>query len=529
MQTMKNTVLSTLRRVSAALVLLGATLIFLDFTGLFQGWLGFIAKIQFLPAVLAANFVVIAALLLLTLLFGRIYCSVICPLGIFQDGISWLSGLRSKGRKRLRFGYSPEKKWLRYTLFGLFVLALIFGVQAFVALLAPYSAYGRIVTNLFQPIYRFGNNLLASLSEHFDNYAFYPKEVWLKSLPTFIVAAVTLVAVAVLAWKHGRTYCNTICPVGTALSFVSRFAMFRPTIDASKCRNCKLCERSCKASCIDLTNHRIDGSRCVDCFNCIDACKFDSLHYKFAWGAKAGLGGKAEAAAESSGAKAENGPVAEKLKTAEPADKGRRAFISSALMLAGAVGIEAQEKKLDGGLATLIAKKEPERSGRLVPFGAVSPEHFYSHCTACGLCIAACPNQILRPSDDLEHLMMPYMSYEKGYCRPECTKCSQVCPTGAILPITPEEKTAISIGIASVDYDLCVVNTDGVNCGNCARHCPVFAIHMVAKDKSDNNSLRIPAVDSSKCIGCGACENLCPASPYSAIRVNGRDMHSDKR
>jgi ferredoxin len=194
----------------------------------------------------------------------------------------------------------------------------------------------------------------------------------------------------------------------------------------------------------------------------------------------------------------------------EPMDKGRRAFLTSTALLAGAVSIKAQEKKIDGGLALLIDKKEPERTKRVVPFGAVSLKNIYEHCTACGLCIAACPNEVLRPSSDLKHLMMPYMSFEKGYCRPECTKCSQVCPTGAILPITPEEKTAIHIGIASVDYELCVVNTDGVNCGNCARHCPAAAIHMVAKDPGDTGSLKIPSVDTELCIGCGACENLCP-------------------
>jgi len=210
-------------------------------------------------------------------------------------------------------------------------------------------------------------------------------------------------------------------------------------------------------------------------------------------------------------------------------DKGRRAFLTSTALLAGAVTIKAQEKKIDGGLALLIDKKEPERTKRIVPFGAVSLKNFYEHCTACGLCIAACPNEVLRPSSDLKHLMMPYMSFEKGYCRPECTKCSQVCPTGAILPITPEEKTAIHIGIATVDYELCVVNTDGVNCGNCARHCPALAIHMVAKDPGDTGSLKIPSVDTERCIGCGACENLCPAAPYSAIRVNGREIHIDNR
>ncbi len=496
--------MARIRRVVAAVVLLAITILFLDFSGVLRHWLGWLAKIQFLPAVLALNVAVIAVLVAVTLVFGRVYCSVICPLGIFQDVVSWFSGLRDKRRKRLRFKYIPERKWLRYVVWGVFVVALVAGVHALVALLAPYSAYGRIVTNLFQPVYRWCNNLLAAISEHYESYAFYPREVWVKSLPTFIVAAVTFVALIVLAWKNGREYCNSICPVGTTLSFFSRFALFRPVIDADKCRNCKMCERGCKASCIDIAAHKIDYSRCVDCFDCLDSCKFGALHYKFAY--------------------ARRQPAPE----SDP-DKGRRAFLASGAMLAGALTVGAQEKKVDGGFAAIEGKKEPERGTRIVPFGAKSLKNFYNHCTACGLCISECPNRVLRPSSDLMHLMQPYMSFESGYCRPECTACSQVCPAGAILPVTPEEKTAIHIGIASVDYDLCVVNRDSVSCGNCSRHCPAGAILMVKKDPDDPESLSIPTVNTTRCIGCGACENLCPARPYSAIKVSGREIHEDNR
>ena len=177
-------------------------------------------------------------------------------------------------------------KWLRYGVWALFVIALIVGVQALVALLAPYSAWGRIVQNLFQPVYLWVNNLFAAIAERAGSYAFYEKEVWLRSLPTFLVAIATLVVVVVLAWRNGRTYCNTICPVGTTLSFFSRFAMFRPMIDANVCKCCKQCEHNCKASCIDVENRKIDYSRCVDCFNCIDTCKFGGLKYRYAWGKK---------------------------------------------------------------------------------------------------------------------------------------------------------------------------------------------------------------------------------------------------
>ena len=452
------------------------TVMFLDPTGTIYKCFGWTAKLQFLPAVLGLNLVVIIITVIAALLFGRVYCSVICPLGVLQDVISNISG-RRKGKKN-RFTSSKEIKWLRYGVWVLFVAAIIFGVQAFVTILAPYSAYGRILASIRHPM-----------------------------IPTVIIAAVTLVVIAILSWKNGRTYCNTICPVGTTLSFFSRFAMFRPVIDTEKCKDCKVCEKRCKASCIDIASHKVDYGRCVACFNCIDNCKFDALHYRFAWGK---CDKKAVAA-----------PAA-----ADTTDKGRRAFMTGAALAVGAAALKAQEvPKRDGGFAEILPKISHDRSEVLTPFGSKGVKEFYSRCTACQLCVSQCPNNVLKPSTGLDHFMQPYMTYTDGYCRPECTICSQVCPAGAIEPITVEEKTSFHIGVATVERDLCVVQRDGVSCGNCARHCPTGAIFMVPMHADDPDSLQIPAVDEAKCIGCGACENLCPSRPLSAIHVNGLAVH----
>ncbi|MDY2860916.1 MAG: 4Fe-4S dicluster domain-containing protein, partial [Candidatus Cryptobacteroides sp.] len=252
-------------------------------------------------------------------------------------------------------------------------------------------------------------------------------------------------------------------------------------------------------------------------FNCLDSCRFGALKYRMAWNRKAcGASGTVQDNAEVSTEEGKH-------------NAGRRAFISSSVIAATAIALEAQEKKVDGGYAAVTAKKAPERTNPIVPFGAVGLRHFHQHCTRCQLCVSQCPNDVLRPSTSLDRLMLPEMSYENGWCRPECTKCSEVCPAGAILEITPEEKTAIHVGTASVDLDLCVVNRDNVHCGNCARHCPAGAIMMVRKNPDDENSLRIPTVLEDRCIGCGACEFLCPSRPYSAIHVNGRIDHVDNR
>ena len=490
------------------LFFVAVTALFLDFTGTIHAWLGWTAKVQFLPALLAVNAGVVALLVLLTLLAGRVYCSVICPLGVMQDIVSWISGRLKK--KKYRFSYSPEVKWLRYGVLGLFVIALIAGVGSFVALQAPYSSYGRIATNLFAPVYRWGNNLLAYFAERADSYAFYETEVWLKSLPTFLIAAVTFVVLITLAWRNGRTYCNTICPVGTVLGFFSRFSLFRPVIDAEKCKNCSLCSRGCKAACIDYKNHRIDYSRCVACMDCIDTCKHDALRLEYRW--------------KKTNKTATDKPA--QTVTSEQIDTARRSFLSATAVLAATSVVKAQEKKVDGGLAVIEDKKIPVRATPIVPPGAWSARHFARHCTACQLCVSACPNNVLRPSTEPARLMQPEVSYERGYCRPECTRCSDVCPAGAIRPIAIEEKSSTRIGHAVWIRKNCIPLTDGVECGNCARHCPSGAILMVPSDSDDVNSVRIPVVNAERCIGCGACENLCPARPFSAIYVEGHTMHS---
>lgn len=399
-------------------------------------------------------------------------------------------------RRKYRYSYSPALTVLRLVMLGLMTASIILGISAIVVLLAPYSAYGRIAGNLFAPIWMLGNNALATVAERAESYAFYSVDVWFKSGLSIAVAAVTLIALGILSWKNGRTYCNTICPVGTILGYLSGFSLLRPVIDTSKCNACGLCERNCKAACIDSKQHKIDYTRCVACMNCIDTCRHGAISY-----------------------------TRRHAKTAETDPSQRRSFIATAAALGTTAALQAQEKTVDGGLAAITDKQRPERRTPIVPPGAKSIKHLSNHCTACQLCVAACPNGVLRPSTDLTRLMQPESSYERGYCRPECTRCSEVCPAGAIIPLTREEKTAVQIGHAVWVADNCVPLTDGVECGNCARHCPAGAIQMVASDPQDTDSPKIPVVNTARCIGCGACENLCPARPFSAIYVEGYEKH----
>ena len=443
--------LKVIRIVLAAVMLLGITALLLDTTGVLRHWLGWMPKVQLLPAILALNFVVVAVVLVVTALVGRLYCSVVCPMGIFQDFVTWISGLLFPKRK---FKYRRAANWVRYIVLALFVVLMVAGLGSLAALIAPYSAYARMVTNIH------GTGL------------------------PLVIAIVTIVVVGVMSFVWGRLWCNTICPVGSLLGLVSKYSLFGIRIDADKCGGCHKCEHKCKAMCIDVENKQVDMSRCVDCFNCLGECKAGALSFSGKW-------------------KAESG---------KSVDDSRRKFVVGTVAVGAAMAVQAQEQKMDGGLAAIAGKKVPERKTPLKPFGARSLKNFHQRCTACQLCVSQCPEKVLRPSTKLTSLMQPEMSYTDGYCRLACTRCSEVCPSGAILPVTKEEKTAISIGVAVVLKDNCI------GCGACARHCPSAAISMV-----DGK----PSVNESRCLGCGACEYYCPARPVTAIYVEGREIHAE--
>ncbi len=530
--------LRKLRIAFAAICFTLVTLLFLDFTGTLHHWFGWLANIQFFPALLALNAGVVIALIVLTLLFGRIYCSVICPLGVFQDGISWTAG---KLRKKNRFRYSPALNGLRYGVLALFIFALLagglIGTSMLVSLLEPYSAYGRIASNLLAPLYQWGNNAFAYFAERADSYAFYSVDVWIRSITTFVIATVTLVVVVVLSWRSGRTYCNTICPVGTILGFLSRFSLWKPVFDNEKCNRCGRCARNCKASCIDSKNRTIDYSRCVTCMNCINTCDKDAIHYRLVRKQPLSAQQATPVPATETGKVSATGIKSPETHSAPPitnthsadskiqGDNSRRSFLSVTALFAVTTAIKAQEKKVDGGLAVIQQKKIPTRAQYITPPGSKSIRNLNRRCTACQLCVSVCPNQVLQPSGDLTRLMQPEMTYQRGFCRPECNRCSEVCPAGAIQKLDLAEKSSTQIGRAVWIKENCIANNEDVRCRSCARHCPAGAIQMVPKSADDPESTPIPVVNTERCIGCGACEHYCPARPFSAIYVEGNTQH----
>lgn len=486
----------------SVLMLALTTFYFLDFARLLPESFSLVARIQLVPALLSLSLLTVFILIVLTLLMGRIYCSVICPMGIFQDVVNWLSK-KMPGKKK-RFRYSPAKNMLRWIVVAVVAISFVCGFTVVLGLIEPYSAFGRMVTNVFRPLYMAGNNLLASVLTRFENYALYQTDASLTSLSAFIIGVVTFGVIGYLAWHHGRTWCNTMCPVGTLLGFLSRFSLLKVRIDASKCTHCMLCGTRCKSSCIDSKNGKIDYSRCVDCFDCIGSCKEGALSFALPSAA----------------------PKTEKKTEQAESDDSRRRFLLAGLTTVAATGkLMAQPPQI---ITNQSSNKRYTRQHAITPPGSISLAHFQKNCTSCHLCVSKCPSHVLKPAFTeygLAGIMQPTVYFEKGFCNYDCTVCSDVCPNGAIQPLTIEQKHRTQMGKVVFIEENCIVHLEGTNCGACSEHCPTQALSMVPY----KNGLTIPHVDTSICVGCGGCEYVCPARPYRAVYIEGNEIHQQAK
>ena len=475
-------------------------LVFIAFTLFFFGVLRLpLAHFQLLPAMLGVHIPVVLAIVLFTWLFGRAYCSVLCPLGIFQDLAGML--LHRCTKHHANYFFLAEKRLLRYGILLLVAASLFGGIALLPVLLDPYSIYGRMVVQLLAPLWQLGVNFFAGLSEQYGVYPLEGYDIVWQGAEALVMAAGYFAVITYLTWRYGRLYCNTICPVGTLLGTISRVSLFRVRVEADKCIGCGMCERLCPASCIDAKTHYMDGSRCVDCFACVSACPTKAIHFSRNPGQAAVKDDFGEAAAGS-------------------ADKDAASVMSRRALLvsfAAAVGtvFGAMRKKSAG--ASVLG---PGSEKNVLPPGAGTHARFAGLCTGCHLCVEHCPQKVLRPSVTeygAGGFLQPVMGFSHGYCDYNCTVCGEVCPSSAIQPLAMSAKQQLQIGKAVYHKEQCLIVQEGVECSNCVLHCPVDAVRLVEQD-----GRKLPKVSHGKCIGCGSCEYHCPAWPR-AISVVGTE------
>jgi ferredoxin len=496
---MKSHQLRTLRIVTGGLFFICCFIVFVDFRAIIPPrYTELLLSLQFVPSVL--KFVNSGALivggflfvLLLTLLTGRTYCSFLCPLGIGQDIFSRIGG-RFKKRFR-RFGYKRPQTIIRYSILGItLVVTMVWGIYL-LTLLDPYSIFGRFMTFFARPAIIGINNFLSNILGNFDIYTLHHTPVRPFQLLMYSVPVVFFILIGVMSFTKGRFYCNTVCPVGTFLGLISKVSLFRIRLDDSACSRCGRCSMRCKSSCIDFLKHEIDVSRCVGCFNCINTCQDGAISF--------GLVriGKKE----------------------HKTDESRRKVIAGSLLALLGLSASGQDKKAPKPKKESTVKEE--RNYPVCPPGALSIEQFNDKCTACSLCINACPNGVLQPAlreYGLTGFMQPVMNYHKSFCTYKCTICTDICPTDALQPLMLEAKQLTQLGKAKFIKDNCIVKTEKKACGACSESCPTKAVYMIPYE----GNLLIPEVNEEICIGCGHCEYACPTVPYKAIYIDGNTVH----
>lgn len=489
---MRINILKWARVLLALLVFIPTVLFFIDVFHLMPFKWRAVLHLQLVPAILGNLWGIVILIFVLTILFGRVYCSVICPAGVLQDFFSRISAGKKKRRQRRVLKYAKPKNWLRYSILIFTLLSFLLGSSALIILLDPYSNMGRVLSDLIRPALIPVNAWVVNKAFSLGIYSVLPVTPAGISWIAIVVSFLFLATIAIMSLLRGRLYCNTICPVGTFLSLISRFALFRVVIDDSRCTHCNVCSRSCKSQCIDSKQSSIDYSRCVVCFNCISSCTQNAIYFKFV-GFKVPKSRLAEATV-----------LSEKH---EPVNVQRREFVLlSTAALATAPLL----------LANAASKNHVSSTLPIMPPGAWKREHFNMTCTACHACVTQCPTNVLIPTAfeyGLSGFMQPKMYFDKGFCQPNCTICMDVCPSGALSPLPLKEKQMTQVGQVHFTIEQCVVYTNHTDCGSCSEHCPTQAVKMV----NYKDGLTIPHITPEICIGCGGCEYACPARPKAIV------------
>jgi ferredoxin len=494
-----------LRVVSAVVFFAGLLLAFVG-TGSAVRTVGhWLAAVQLVPSALRALGGGLAAagllgVLTLTLLFGRVYCSVVCPLGVLQDFAARLAPLLRRRPQLRRF--TPAVPVVRHLVFGLALAGIAAGSGGLILmLLDPYSVFGRFAADLVRPV----TGLVLHFSDRASGSATYlapPHRDGVATAAVIVAAGLMPALAVVLAWRRGRLFCNTVCPVGTLLGLMSLRAPLRLQLNRNACTRCAACLRGCKSECIDVRQGAIDATRCVGCFNCLAACEQGAI----------GFGTRSRA--ERPGAVP---AVFASSVTVSTPDPGRRQFLRQSACVAGLTVLGGRwTARADSGTApeTLVSAEPPPP---VTPPGSRTLARFLSRCTGCQLCVAQCPTRVLKPAFmdyGLTGLRKPHLDFRHSHCRPDCTVCSEVCPEDAIAPLTVAEKHQTQIGVAQLTASKCRF------CMLCVKRCPTGAVTAVENDGHPS----VPLVDPERCIGCGLCEAVCP-DYAAAIKVHGLPAH----
>ncbi len=411
----------------------------------------------------AAGMLLSLATLALTILFGRWFCGWICPLGTLHHACSSMRGGRTKAK--LEAGRYSKWQNAKYYVLAAFLAAALLGSNL-AGWLDPISFLYRSLTAAVWPA--------VNLAPGAHLLALHPPRYCGNVLIGFLFGA----ALA-LNFYRPRFWCRFICPLGALLGIAARKPLVR--MAQSGCDDCGLCLASCQGG----VASKWTPAECMYCFNCREGCPKSVVSLAWSGGSAANL------------------------------DLGRRQLLASAAAGAGGALL----------FATHPLARGRSFSAELVrPPGALREDGFLARCLRCGECMKVCPANGVHPAGleaGLEGIWTPVMRMTIGYCEYECTLCSEVCPSGAIRPLTLSEKQKIRIGLAWIDRNRCLPYADGRACIVCEEHCPTPKKAIRFQEASVGGVVvKQPHVDLELCIGCGICVNKCVIKGHPAILVS---------
>ena len=455
--------------------------------------------------------------LLVTLLFGRVFCNWICPYGTLHQFIGWLFNVRN-GKERIDSNRYRDLFFLKYAILTVFLIMAAMGSLQ-IGLLDPICLMYRTFATVVAPMVDMGLGQMSIGLGRFgvdtallDDLKFRPGVETRIFLGSFWIGMmiVTLVGMNLVI---PRFFCRVMCPLGALLGVFSRFALFRINRDVHKCTDCNLCLTRCEGAADP--QGQVRQSECFSCMNCIDDCPEDALSFTM---------------------------VGLDTKQVVPAPD----FSRRRLFFAGLVGVMAYPFIRTHGMNT-DAHFEPTL---MRPPGSVEESDFLKKCIKCDQCVNVCPTNVLQPASfkeaGIEGLWTPVMKFEIGHCQLKCTMCSEVCPTGAIRRITVEEKLGkndyeeegpVRLGTAFFDTGRCLPHAMEIPCVVSEEVCPTSPKAIQTKDVEAMDVygnivvLNKPFMVPDLCIGCGICENECPVKDSRAVYVTavGESRSGERR
>jgi MauM/NapG family ferredoxin protein len=472
-----------------------------------------IDPLVFLATSLAARTLLTAALaslavIVLTVVLGRVFCGWFCPLGTLHDLAGRLFH-RLRFRRRHADHWSPRQAVKYYLLAGFAVMAILgcHWVCVFDPIVLLYRSTATAIapaaqwavegpsTAIFQSDPGFRSWRLKSVTD--PPHVFLRDNVFVVPHQAFVgggLILLVLVGLLLLNAYRPRFWCRYLCPLGALLGVLAWRPLLRRKVQEDRCNQCDLCSRKCHGAASGAAGAEWIPSECLGCMNCAEPCPRESLRFKLVWPWR------------------RRPPV-------------QSVDLSKRHVLAAAVG---------GVTALYLLRSTPQARGTGVypdlirPPGAREEREFLARCTACGMCMKVCPTGGLQPAfteAGLEGLWTPRLVPQIGYCLHGCNLCGQVCPTEAIEPLELEAKQQVKIGLAMFDTTRCIPYAFGSDCVVCEENCPVpdkaiYTLEVEVQDRDGNRkTIKQPHVDPVRCTGCGNCENMCPYKDRPAVRV----------